>query len=262
MDKLKLIIVIMTGVIIVGCVSSPEQTTPEREILKMIKTDITSTIKEAQNHWDMLPCGGYIFRFHLNIIEKEKPELFMNFSGEPHVWLVFIDGDFQRKMEIRFDLFYDGGAWLKLDGKYCINVDCYEDRYSYADGPHRRIVMKKISKHGIQLINAQDALISSEEPGDIKLFEEIEKMEDARRYGKNYGDFKWIKPKMEYILVYDYLTQAEPQWKVGWPDSFAEKVYAGFDKDRDRIKEIEKVFTPKMALKLIDEKLGGKDLQK
>ncbi|MDR1145987.1 MAG: hypothetical protein LBK71_07635 [Verrucomicrobiales bacterium] len=258
MKKLVFYIILEFVMTVIGYAGVTINERQENEILRLLKPYVSS-MNHVEDIWETTVCGGYIFRFSLNIIEETTPEIFINFSGEPGRWHVFIDGNLQQQIEFGFALFYYGGGWFKPDGKSCITVGYYEDRHSQ-DEPYLGIHKERITKHGVQLISHRKTPIRSTVPQNDEIFTEIKKLENAKHSGEFYAGFKWIKPEVEYILIYDFLTQEKPQWEIGWPDSRTEQVYYRFKKDNNRIEQLIKIFTPEIALELITKKLGAKDL--
>lgn len=210
----------------------------ESQVLDQVRKEIASLENGAGDVWDYSGSGGYIFRFTQDVLGDDSPDSFVNVSVRPNVWHVFTGNESRKYIG---DVKMSGsGFLLRRDGQSTTLLDTYQ-----VDALEKYVVEQKITSAGIQK--------SARKVGENATQEEYQAILSRQES----DDTSWVNPKMEGILLYDLLNQSSPDWFDFNPDEAqVRNGYYRLPRDDGRIGEFQNIFTPKVALKALNQALG------
>jgi hypothetical protein len=210
----------------------------DEQVLNQVRKEIASLENGAGDVWEYSGSGGYVFRFSQDVLGDTAPESFVNVSVRPNVWHVFTGSEPKRYVG---DVEVNGsGFLLHRNDEASTLLDTYQ-----ADALERYVIEQKITSTGIQK--------AARKVGEDATQEEYEAVLNRQLSDGT----AWVTPKMEGILLHDLLNQPSPEWFEFDPDEAqVRNGYYRLPGDEARISEFESTFTPKVALKALNQKLG------
>lgn len=210
----------------------------DRHVLYEVRKEVMLLENGAGDIWDYSGSGGYVFRFRQDVVGDGAAESFVNVSIRPNIWHVFTGSDSNNYVG---DVTIAGsGFQLRRDSTSATIIRAYE-----AGAFEKYILEQTISSTGIQK--------STRKVGA----EATEKEYQAVLSRQTPDNTTWVAPKMEGILLYDLLNQAPPKWFEFNPDKAqVRNGYYRLPGDEDTISRFKNAFTPEVALRMLNHKLG------
>ena len=242
---MKTIIFITSLLVTVSSISAVE-----REIFAQLKNEVTQLVDSAGDVWAYSGNGGYAFEFTKDVLGDNGKEKFVNFSLRPNVWYVFSSDKTPHHIgQIEFPSF-DFIISAKNKGQTRIFRAYSAD--SYAKPPFepfgKYVLEQVISQAGVQH--------QLRTVGKDATAEEF----DSLKY-RNFADgTAWAKPNLQATLLHDLLTKESSDWfKLDTSNIQLRNGYFRLPDDQKQISEFERTFTPKAALRLLNQKLNIQD---
>ena len=211
----------------------------DTQVLNQIRNEIASLENGAGDVWEYSGSGGYVFRFSQDVLGDAAHESFVNVSVRPNVWHVFTGIDSKKYVG---DVEMNGsGFLLRRNGDAATLLDTYQ-----VDALERYVVEQKITSAGILKAARKVGEEATENEYHAVLNRQLSK------------GTTWVAPKMEGILLHDLLNQSSPNWFDFNPDEAqVRNGYYRIPGDEVRVSAFESIFTPKVALEALNQKLGA-----
>ncbi|MDK3160317.1 hypothetical protein QPK87_27715 [Kamptonema cortianum] len=218
----------------------------DRSVYVTLEKELETLVDGAGDVWAYSGNGGYAFKFEKDVSGGPEKELFVNFSIRPNVWHVFAGESNTLLGEVEFASF-DFMHATKEGGQTRVLRSYSAD--SYAEPPFEPfgnyVLEQTITESGIESKVRKVGVDATEsEFSELRLGTESEKI-------------NWAKPAVQAIALKDLLIEPDASWFEFDPDEAqVRNGYYRLPGDEARISGFESTFTPKVALKALNQKLG------
>lgn len=217
-----------------------------RAAYESLQEELKTLIDGAGEIWAYSGNGGYILKFEKDVSGDSGKELFVNFSVRPNLWHVYTGNDEGKLIgAIEFPS-VDFIHTSKEDGRTRILRSYSAD--SYAESPFEPFGNYVLE----QIISNTDIKSKIRKVG----VDATENEFNSLKLGMLPVGLTWAKPTVQAITMGDLLLKQDIEWFEFNPDNAqVRNGYYRLPGDEDRIGEFEKTFTPKVALKILNQKL-------
>jgi len=239
----------MTKVILVSFLMLPMASllALDRSVYGPLEGELKALVDGAGDVWAYSGNGGYAFKFEKDVSGGPEEELFVNFSLRPNVWHVFSAGDNKTLLgQVEFPSF-DFIHSKKEHGQTRILRSYSAD--SYAAPP-----FEPFGKYVLEQVITESGVDSKVRKVGV---EATEREFNDLRLGTESTSVKWANPALQAVMLKDLLLQPNEKWFDFDPDKAqVRNGYYRLPGDEPRISAFEGTFTPRVALKALNQSLG------